>query len=230
MLKEETLKLIDLRNAGIRDIFSLCIGTSYLRQRRSIDLLGKYGRWDTDVREGTLKLDGRKYNVEYIGTTSDEDGFWYSSEMERVIPDKYVTLMVNTRKRMETLGIKKLTEGRIPLSGEITGYELSMIYIAFAPENTACFCGSGSPAIYMFVKDLPGGIFAPLTSAEFAPCAAEIISAHEVDQRLMVRALLCENGIGCKEGPESIEALFGGGRMTVIFDSKGRATNISGCM
>ena len=154
MLKKETIDLV--KDINFKNIFSICIGKTYLFQSRFIDYLGNYNSWDTNVKEGILKLADRKFNVEYIGTTSDSDNYWYSSELESVIPDSYVDLMMKTRKYMDSLGFSDFTkDGKIVLDGDINGYNLSMIYIAFAPLNVAYFCGSGNTNIYMFVKDLP---------------------------------------------------------------------------
>ena len=87
------------------------------------------------------------------------------------------------------------------------------------------------PVVYMFVKDLPGEIFAPLTAAEFAPCVMEIISANEVDHRLTVKAMLAENGIKNRERGGNIPARFGRGSVfKVKFDDMGRAADITGGM
>lgn len=50
-------------------------------KKRFIDYIGKYNHWDTSLEIGFLKLDDRIFNVEYIGTTSVSDNFWYSSEL-----------------------------------------------------------------------------------------------------------------------------------------------------
>lgn len=50
-------------------------------KKRFIDYIGKYNHWDTNLERGFLKLDDRLFNVEYIGTTSVSDNFWYSSEL-----------------------------------------------------------------------------------------------------------------------------------------------------
>lgn len=159
MLKKETLNLLNSNDVDFKNVFSICIGKSFLYQSRFINYLGKYNHWDTNVKEGVLKLDDKLFNVEYIGTTSTADNYWYSSELESVIPDAYVNLMINTRKFMQSLNLQKFTEGKIELNNDVNGYNLSMIYIAFAPENVAYFCGSGNASIYMFVKDLPEDIF-----------------------------------------------------------------------
>lgn len=157
--------------------------------------MGNYNQWDTDVKKGILKLDEKLFDVEYIGTTSTSDNFWYSSEIENVIPDNYVDLMIKTRQTMQSLNISNLTETKILLEGDINGYNLSMIYIAFAPENVAYFCGSGNTSLYMFVKNLPESIFKKINSLEFSNRVMEIISKFNVNQRLMVEAILIENEI-----------------------------------
>ena len=227
MLKKETLDL--LKSNNFKDIFSICIGKSYLYQSRFIDYLGEYDSWDTNVKEGKLKLGDRVFNVEYIGTTSDTDNYWYSSELENVIPDEYVDLMINTRKYMETLNLNELTQGKIMLNGDINGYNLSMIYIAFAPQNVAYFCGSGNTNIYMFVKDLPNDIFRKMNSTEFTTRIMEIISTFNVNHKLMVEALLIENEIEYENYEKSIIAKFNENSIiTVDFDNNGLIKNISG--
>ena len=228
MLKQETLKLLNSNN-NFKDIFSICIGKSYLYQSRFIEYLGEYDSWDTNVKEGTLKLGERVFNVEYIGTTSNTDNYWYSSELESIIPDEYVDIMINTRKYMETLNLNELTPGKIMLNGDINGYNLSMIYITFAPQNVAYFCGSGNTNIYMFIKDLPNDIFRKMNSTEFTTRIMEIISTFNVNHKLMVEALLIENEIEYEENQKSIIAKFNENSIiTVDFDNNGLIKNISG--
>lgn len=229
MLKKETLNLLNSENRNFENIFSICIGESYLYQSRFIDYLGEYDSWDTNVKEGTLKLGEKVFNVEYIGTTSNTDNYWYSSELESVIPDQYVDIMINTRKYMETLNLNELTPGKIMLNGDINGYNLSMIYIAFAPQNVAYFCGSGNTNIYMFIKDLPNDIFRKMNSTEFTTRIMEIISTFNVNHKLMVEALLIENEIEYEENQKSIIAKFNENSIiTVDFDNNGLIKNISG--
>ena len=229
MLKKETLSLLNSNSVEFKNIFSICIGKSYLFQHRFIDYLGKYNYWNTNVNDGILKLDERIFNVEYIGTTSKSDNFWYSSELEKVIPDEYVNLMINTRKIMQSLNLDKLAEGKIMLSNDINGYNLSMIYIAFAPENVAYFCGTGDTSIYMFVKDLPENIFKKMNSVEFSSRVMEIISTFNVNHKLMVKALLLENEIEYNDLQNSIIAKFNENSvLTIEFDDNGLIKNISG--
>lgn len=208
-LKEETLKLVDLNNISFKDLFSICIGKVYSDQRNFIEYVGKYNRWDTDVNTCILKLDDREFNVEYIGTTSPSaDKFWYSSEIEKVIPDKGVELMIRTRKIMQDLNLNKFITPKIELNEEINGYNLSMIYIAFAPQNVAYFCGSGDTNIYMFVKDLPDRIFNKVGSNTFITTVMEIISNFNVNHKLMIKAFLIENGCKYIEDENKIIADF----------------------
>lgn len=229
MIKKETLNLLDLDNLNFKDVFSVCIGKTYLFQKRFINYIGKYNRWDTDVKEGILKLDDRIFDVEYIGTTSVMDGYWYSSELEKVIPDEYVNLIINIRKNMQSLNLDKLTDGKIKLENDINGYNLSMIYIAFAPERVAYFCGSGDVSIYMFVKNLPDDIFKKMNSVEFSSLVMEIISIFNVNHKLMVKALLSENDIEYSESQNNVIAKFNDNSiMTVEFDENDLLNKISG--
>ncbi|MGN1310793.1 MAG: DUF6882 domain-containing protein [Clostridia bacterium] len=229
MLKKETLNLLNTNSTNFKNIFSICIGKSFLFQSRFIDYIGKYNHWDTNVKEGILKLDDRLFNVEYIGTTSTSDNFWYSSELESVIPDEYVNLMINTRKIMQSLDLQELTERKISLNVDINGYNLSMIYIAFAPENVAYFCGSGNTSIYMFVKQLPEDIFKKMNSVEFSSRVMEIISTFNVNHKLMVKALLSENEIEYSNDKNNIIAKFNENSiLTIEFDNNDLIKSMSG--
>lgn len=229
MLKKETLDLLNSEGLTYKNIFSICIGKSYLFQSRFIDYIGKYSYWDTNIKEGILKLDERLFNVEYIGTTSTSDNYWYSSELESLIPDEYVNLMIKIRKTMQSLNLEQLTEGKIPLTNDINGYNLSMIYIAFAPENVAYFCGSGDTSIYMFVKQLPENIFKKMNSVEFSSKVMEITSTFNVNHKLMVKALLCENEIDYNDDSNNIVAKFNENSvLTIEFDNNGLLKKVSG--
>ena len=229
MLKKENLGLLNSEGLTYKNIFSICIGKSYLFQSRFIDYIGKYSHWDTNIKEGILKLDERLFNVEYIGTTSTSDNYWYSSELESLIPDEYVNLMIKIRKTMQSLNLEQLTEGKIPLTNDINGYNLSMIYIAFAPENVAYFCGSGDTSIYMFVKQLPENIFKKMNSVEFSSKVMEITSTFNVNHKLMVKALLCENEIDYNDDNNNIVAKFNENSvLTIEFDNNGLLKKVSG--
>ena len=229
MLKKETLDLLNTEGLNYKNIFSICIGKSYLFQSRFIDYIGKYSHWDTNIKEGILKLDERLFNVEYIGTTSTSDNYWYSSELESLIPDEYVNLMIKIRKTMQPLNLEQLTEGKIPLTNDINGYNLSMIYIAFAPENVAYFCGSGDTSIYMFVKQIPENIFKKMNSVEFSSKVMEITSTFNVNHKLMVKALLCENEIDYNDDDNNIVAKFNENSvLTIEFDNNGLLKKVSG--
>lgn len=222
MLKKETLSLLNTEEINYKNIFSICIGKSNLFHTRFMDYIGEYDYWNTNLKEGILKLDEKSFNVEYIGTTDISDNYWYSSEIERVIPDEYVNLMINTRKIMQSLNLNQLTEVKIPLTDEVNGYNLSMVYIAFAPENVSYFCGSGNTSIYMFVKQLPENIFKKINSIEFASRVMEIISTFNVNQKLMVKALLCENEIEYRVDKDNIIAKFNENSiLTINFNNNG---------
>ncbi len=193
MLKVETLNLLNKSDINFKDLLSICIGKTYLYQRRFIEYIGKYNHWDVDLSTGMLTLDDKKYNIECIGTTSKNDPYWYSSEIEKVIPDKYVDLMIKTRVKLENLGMPQyLTNSKIALNENINGFNLSMIYIAFAPINVAYFCGKGDTSIYMFVKSLPENIFSKLKSTELFSLITDITSNFNVNAKLMIKALLME--------------------------------------
>jgi hypothetical protein len=229
MLKQGTINLLNKYGVNYHNIFSICIGKSFLFQKRFINYLGNYSRWDTSIKEGILKLDDKLFNVEYIGTTSVTDNYWFSSELESAIPDQYVTLMMNTRKIMQSLNLQELTEGKILLNGNVNGFNLSMIYMAFAPENVAYYCGSGDTSIYMFVKQLPDNLFQKITSVEFPTIVMEIISTFNVNHKLLIEAMLCENDIAYQVGESSILAKFSEDSiLNIDFNNNGLIVNISG--
>ena len=230
MLKKEVINLLNENEVNFKNIFSICIGKSFLHQSRFIDYIGKYNRWDTSIKEGILKLDDKIFNVDYIGTTSVTDNYWYSSELEDAIPDQYVRFMMETRKLLESLNLAELAQGKIMLNGDINGYNLSMIYIAFAPENVTYFCGSGGNAqIYMFVKNLPDVILKKINSIEFTSYVMQIISTFNVNHKLLVKALLIENEITYESNQNNIIVKFDENSiLTVQFNEKELIKNISG--
>ena len=196
------------KNASFKNLFSIAIGKPYAFQRRFIEFIGEYKSWNTSVKEGLLQLDDRRFDVEYIGTTSKSDNYWYSSELESVIPDQYVDLMIQTRKIIEKLQIPIIPQGKIELSEAVNGYNLSMIYIAFAPINTAYFNGSGDTSIYMFVKNLPENIFERLSNVEFPNVVMEIIGTFNVNAKLVVKSLASEFDYNCVEEDGNLKVLF----------------------
>ena len=106
-----------------------------------------------------------------------------------------------------------------------------MIYIAFAPENVAYFCGSGNPSIYMFVKNLPDIIFERIHSEEFSTFIVDVISNFDVDHRLLVKSVLIENDIDFIDNDNSIVVRFSNDSiLKVDFNDKGLIKGISGEM
>ena len=138
--------------------------------------------------------------------------------------------MIKTRRNMQSLNLPaELIGPKIVLGDDINGYNLSMIYIAFAPENVAYFCGSGNTYIYMFVKNLPEDIFRKMNSIEFSSRVMEIISTFNVNHKLMVEALLKENDIEYRIEENNIIAKFNEESiLTVEFYDHGAIKNISG--
>ena len=208
-LKNKTLNLVDLNNISFKDLLSLCIGKVYSNQRKFIDYLGDYNSWNTDITTGILKIDQKEFNVEYIGTTSPSiDNFWYSSIIERSIPNQYVYLMIAVKKLMESFGLNKFVENKINLDKDINPFNLSMIYIAFSPEKVTYFCGKGDTSIYMFVKNLPDSIFAKVEPNSFISTVMDILSTFNVNAKLMVKAFLIENDCEYTENENNIIGIF----------------------
>ena len=83
-----------------------------------------------------------------------------------------------------------------------------MIYMAFAPENVAYFCGSGDTSIYMFVKQLPEDIFRKINSSEFTSIVMQMISTFNINHKLMIKSLLIENEIQYNDDENNIVAKF----------------------
>ena len=76
---------------------------------------------------------------------------------------------------------------------------------------------------------LPESIFKKMNSVEFSSRVMEIISTFNVNHKLMVKALLCENEIEYSDDNNSIIAKFNENSiLTVEFDNNGQLKNISG--
>ncbi|KAG4086981.1 hypothetical protein H8356DRAFT_102336 [Neocallimastix lanati (nom. inval.)] len=232
MLKQSTLDLVKSEENNFKKLFSISIVKSYSYQRRFIDYVGKYSKWNTNVKEGTLLLDNRKFNVEYIGTTSNSDNYWYSADFEKQIPAEYVNLIIQAKENLQKLNINSLATEKITLDDEeetlINGYNLSLIYMAFAPVNTALFKGSGPTSIYMFVKDLPEKVFERITKDEFPFIVMEILESFNVEHKLMIKALANEFDYTYREIDNNIEVTFSE-NSKLIFKFNGKyLENISG--
>ena len=233
MLKKETIDLLNNEEKNFQNVFSICVGKSFTIQKRLKDYLGNFSNWDTDVREGILKLDERPFKVEYIGTTSTSDNFWYSAEEESVIPEEYSRLINRTRTYIESLNVYPLlAQSKIVLGGDVNGYNLSMIYVAFAPENVGFYSAQGSTTINMYIKDLPEDVFKPITTYdEIVNMIVQTLKTFTVNHKLMVKALLCENGIMYNEvnndaKDEIIASIDNGESISIKFDNMGRVKNI----
>jgi hypothetical protein len=202
MIKIKTFELLNGKEKSFKNIFSLCIGQVYIQSARFADYLGHYDSWYYDVTNGSLKLDNRIFDVEFIGSTSTNDNYWESSEIARIIPDEYVKLMISTRKIMEELELEELTQSKILLTEGITGILLASIYVAFAPLNTVYFCGQNdNVSVYMFVKNLPENIFKRITFSEFYHFISKIIEdfgTNCIDPKLLIESMLIENDIEYK--------------------------------
>lgn len=208
-LKNETLKLVNLENVSFNDLLAICIGKVYSNHRKFMDYAGTYNKWNTELDTGILKLDDKEYQVEYIGSTAlNIDKFWYSSEVEKKIPDKFVNLMTKARSTMQNFNLMQYSAGKIEIQNEIDGHALAIIYTAFAPENVVYFCGVGNINLFMFVKDLPASIFERVGSNTFIATVMEIISNFDVNHRLMIKAFLIENGCSFVENNNEIIADF----------------------
>ena len=230
MLKDETLKLLEGRNIDFVDVYSVCAGKVYLYQKRLMNYFGNYERWDTDVTKGELVLDGsRVFDVEYIGTTLEGDPYWYSAELEEVIPDEFVRMMVKVRETLTGLNLTDLAQGKILLEGDVIAHNLAKIYTAFASEDVCYFKGTGKASIYMFVKGLPSEIYSEITPLEFTTVIMDTVKNTTADGKLLVLSTLIENNIDYEETDNEVKAKFKGNIvLTIKFDDKNRITGIEG--
>lgn len=144
--------------------------------------------------------------------------------------------MENARKTMQSmdeLEYSELSQEKIYMMNdgmnEVNGSKLSMIYLAFASENVAYFCGQGDTYIYMLVKQLPEFIFEKITANEFSSIVMETISKFRVKHKLLVKSLLIENEIEYSEEDNNIIAKFDNELiLTIEFNDKDLLTSISG--
>ena len=233
MLKKETIKLISSDNPSFMDILSISVGKVFVFEERLKDHIGNYAHINALFKQGELYLDDKLYLVQFMGSTSPEDNCWFSSEIEKVIPDYYKTTMVETRKTMERMNYKELMEKKIPLHDDVNGDTLAIIYTAFAEEDTAYFCGVNNISLYMYIDALPDKIFEKITSSTFCVTVPQIISKYSVNHKIMVKALLIENDIEYEEQGNNIVAKFRNGEnsdVNVLFDDLGRIKRVEGSL
>ena len=224
MLKNRTISLI-LDNDYL-NLLSISIGKPYLFQRRFIEYIGKYNNWYYDVKEGYLKIDERYFNVEFIGTTSSQDDFWYSADMEKLIPDKFLNLLYSSKKNLEKYKFNELTSSKIVLNDKINAFDLSIIYIAFCNENVAYFCVGEDVKLYMFVKDLPNELYAKPTVSEILYTILEVISKINVNHKLLTYSLALEFDYNYVEKDNNIIISSNdNSKISLKFDKFNRITN-----
>jgi len=229
-----------LREKGrfnFKDLFSICLGKVFSNKIELDEYIGHYGRWDTDVTKGELLCDNKRFNVEYIGTSSKQDGMWFSAELEKQIPDEYLSILLKTRNLMKSLNLTNLAESKIPLNNVITDEKLAIIYTAFSTnEKISYYVGnSGDIKIFMFVKDFDGEnvistLTQPIGSHKFIPRVQQMLASYDVDHKLFIKSFLIHNRCRYQEIPNKIIGTFGDKSISFEFDNDGYLTSMSGVL
>lgn len=191
-----------------QDLLSICIGKSLANQQKFQEFLGRYTRWDTDVTQGVLVIDERIFEVEYIGTTSKEDQYWFTAEQEQMIPDEGVRLMLQIREKLKQKEIPEYYFPKVKLTKDINEHNLGMIFCALAPKKVCYFNGNGEVSIVMFVKNLPETIFEPINANQFFQIIIHIVQNFDINVKLMIESFLIENETLWEEKEQKITAYF----------------------
>ena len=117
------MKLLELNeDKNFNDVLAMCIGKIYSNQLELKEYLGNYSRWDVDLDSGKLYLDEKEYDVEFIGTSSNEDDMWFNADLEQ-IDDKYLQLLYKAYENIDKYGIGNLLPQKIELD------DLSLKYL-----------------------------------------------------------------------------------------------------
>ena len=200
-MKQELVDiLLSNKELNFKNLFSICVGKIYSNNIEFEEKIKGYSNWDTDITTGELILGENKFKVDYIGSTTESDKMWYSAELEKSIPDEYVGLTIEARKRMEDFGFTKYLPIKVFVDDRITGEMLSIMNIAFLEEKKVCFFVGKAAEIelFMFIKadgneQLLEEVTKKIPSYKFVPRVLEIIERFDVNAKLMVKSFLINN-------------------------------------
>lgn len=221
-----------------KDLFSICIGKVFSNRINFCEYLGNYSFWNLSLTNGVLLVDDKKFNVECIGTSSSNDGMWFSAELENKIPVEKINMIVKSRNLLKQLNITNLGETKIELTKEITDEKLAIIYTAFCDDEECSYyiATSGDVRLFLHVKSYENenvieDLTKPIGSHAFIPRVMTIINHFDVDQKLMIKSFLIHNN--CKiveKDANSFVGVFGEKSITFNFDEKGRLASASGAV
>ncbi len=213
------MKLLELNeDKNFNDVLAMCIGKIYSNQLELKEYLGNYSRWDVDLDSGKLYLDEKEYDVEFIGTSSNEDDMWFNADLEQ-IDDKYLQLLYKAYENIDKYGIGNLLPQKIELDDLYTDHAIASIYTAFTDANVCYFKGSGDVSIFAFIKGLPEEIFAPIGANRFFDRVYEMIMDYEVNQKILIKGFALNNENEIDENEDRFIVKFkNGGEIVYTFD------------
>ena len=200
-MKQELVDiLLSNKEINFKNLFSICVGKVYSNNIEFEEKIKGYSNWDTDITTGELILGENKFRVDYIGSTTESDKMWFSAELEKAIPDEYVNLTIQARKRMEDFGFNKYLPIKVFVDDRVTGEMLSIMNIAFLEERNVCFFVGKAAEVELFMFIKPDGnetllqeVTKKIPSYKFVPRALEIIEKFDVNAKLMIKSFLVNN-------------------------------------
>lgn len=237
-MKEQVFNLLKQEKMTLKNLFSICVGKIYSNNIELYDFIGNYTHFDTDLVGGKLFCDDKEFDVEFLGTTSQEDGMWFSAELEKQIPDQYVKTIIESRNLLNSMKLALFGTSKIKINGALTGEVLAIIYSAFAKDDNTCyFVGSNGPiSLYMIVKNFVKdsnviqNINADISSSKFVSRVMEIMSKYDVNHKLMIKSFLINNHCDYTEDGQTLVGLFNDSKIYFKFDDYGNMESASGSL
>ncbi len=213
-----------LKEKNFQNLFDLSVGKVYATKSAMMNFIGEHAGFNTDLSTCKLTLNEKEYTVDYIGTASATENMWFSAELEKEIPDDGVRAIIQVRKLFGIVGLEEFYKGKIALNEELTADMLATIYTAFMPEQQAYYVGkTNDVSLFMRIKDLPEGVFAPLNDVEFIPMVTEIINNTPVkNHKLMVMSFALNNGCTVKTKGNKVVVVFDNNECSFEFNEENR--------
>lgn len=211
------------------ELLSACIGKVYSNQIELQEYLGNYQKWNVTISKGELYIDDKKFDVDFLGTTSNSDGMWFNADLEKQILERYMQALFSSYKNIEKYSIGEILPKKVKLDDLYTDHSLAIIYTALSGKNTCYFKGNGDVSIFMIFNNIPENIVKSTDANKFANRTMYIIQNFNVKHRLMIKSFAISNGNEFVEENDSIIVKFTNDSSLIFkFDDKDRLINISG--
>lgn len=214
-----------------KDLFLQHIGRSWDKQKALGELIHGSGRWDFDMRSGTLKFaNSYTFKIQLVGTESTISNTWLWSwaNAGSEIPLNMLHASLVARDFGEKNDVKELITPKIPLSNEVNGGTLLMVVCGLYSGNAFYRGPHETGALLMLIKDpnFPQMEMHPIRRiVEIFPLMLTYVPI--TDQRTALYHYVQSYGITPQADGEAMTAQHNDGlSLRATFDHKDRLINL----